>query len=394
MAEAIELAGDGIAAAMDGQLRPHPSEADRTDAFLPSPCVQNHAANLAFLPDGTLACVWFGGTMEGMGDISVRMSRLAPGAERWSPPERLSDEAGRSEQNPVLFVAPSGEVWLFYTSQPGGRQDLARVMRRRSADGGRTWDAAEALPLPPGTFVRQRPVVAGDGAWLLPGWSCAGRPGVPWNGSEDTAAVAVSRDGGRRWELVPVEGSLGAVHMNILPAGPGRWVALYRDRFAEHVRRSLSADDGRTWTAPAATSEPNNNSSIQAVRCRDGRIAMVYNPVSVAAGGPRRAGLYDEIEGGEQAPATAEPPARQAVWGVPRAPLTLAFSEDDGASFADRRDLATGSGACLSNNSREGLNRELSYPSIAEAPDGTLHVAFTHHRRAIRHLRLAPPRRG
>ena len=51
------------------------------DAYLPSPCIQNHAANLAFLPDGTLTCVWFGGTMEGMGDISVYMSRLAPGAD-------------------------------------------------------------------------------------------------------------------------------------------------------------------------------------------------------------------------------------------------------------------------------------------------------------------------
>jgi predicted neuraminidase len=391
MAETTERAGDAIGAAMDGRLRAHGSEADRMDAFLPSPCVQNHAANLTLLPGGELACVWFGGTMEGMGDISVWMSRLVPGGERWSAAERLTGSAGRSEQNPVLFVAPSGEVWLLHTSQPGGRQDLARVMRRRSTDGGRTWDAPEALLLPPGTFVRQPPVVAGDGAWLLPGWSCVGRPGAPWNGSEDTAVVAVSPDAGRTWEVRPVAGSLGAVHMNILPAGARRWVALYRDRFAEHVRRSLSEDDGRTWTAPEATAEPNNNSSIQALRCRDGRIAMVYNPVSAAAGGPRRAGLSDEIEGAEEA-AAADPPARQAVWGVPRAPLSLAFSADDGASFGPRRDLATGSGACLSNDSRTGLNRELSYPSIAETPDGALHIAFTHHRRAIRHLRLAPPR--
>ena len=319
-----ELAGEAIAAAMDGRLRAHASEAGRTDAFLPSPCVQNHAANLTLLPGGALACVWFGGTMEGMGDISVWMSRLPPGGDRWGAPERLSGEAGRSEQNPVLFVAPSGEVWLFYTSQPGGSQDRARVMRRRSADGGRSWDAAEALPLPPGTFVRQPPVVTAAGDWLLPGFRCVGRPGARWNGSEDTAVVAVSREGGAGWEVVPVPESVGAVHMNIVPAGLGRWVALYRDRFAEQVRRSVSEDDGRTWSAPAATSEPNNNSSIQAVRCADGRIAMVYNPTSAATASARRAGLYDEIEG--ETAAAAGPLVRQAVWGVPRAPLSLAFS--------------------------------------------------------------------
>ena len=73
---------------------------------------------------------------------------------------------------------------------------------------------------------------------------------------------------------------------------------------------------------------------------------------------------------------------------MPRAPLSLAFSGDDGETFAGRRDLETGDGYCLSNNSRDGLNREFSYPSILEAPDGALHVAFTYFRRAIKYLRL------
>jgi predicted neuraminidase len=69
---------------MNGLIGPHSAEQHRFDAFLPSPCVQNHAANLAFLADGTLTCVWFGGTMEGMGDISIYMSRLATGSDTWS----------------------------------------------------------------------------------------------------------------------------------------------------------------------------------------------------------------------------------------------------------------------------------------------------------------------
>lgn len=65
---------------MNGLLQAHAEDPARQVADLPSPCVQNHAANLMLLPDGTLGCVWFGGTMEGKSDISVFMSRLEPGA--------------------------------------------------------------------------------------------------------------------------------------------------------------------------------------------------------------------------------------------------------------------------------------------------------------------------
>jgi predicted neuraminidase len=74
---------------------------------------------------------------------------------------------------------------------------------------------------------------------------------------------------------------------------------------------------------------------------------------------------------------------------VARAPLSLAFSSDGGETFGDRLDLEIGDGYCLTNNSRDRLNRELSYPSISEAADGTLDIAFTYHRRAIKHVRLA-----
>lgn len=64
----------------DGIVRPQPQDARVETAMLPSSCPQNHAANLLPLPDGTLMCVWFGGTQEGIADISVWGSRLAPGS--------------------------------------------------------------------------------------------------------------------------------------------------------------------------------------------------------------------------------------------------------------------------------------------------------------------------
>ncbi|MDH4987378.1 exo-alpha-sialidase [Aminobacter anthyllidis] len=374
---------------MDGIVRP--ASSGRSEAFLPSPTVQNHAANLTLLPDGTIACVWFGGTMEGMGDISIYMSRLAPGSAVWSVPEKMSDDAQKSEQNPLLFNAPDGKVWLLFTSQTSGNQDGAVVKRRLSEDGGKSFGEVSVLCDTPGTFVRQPVIVNGRGEWLLPVFRCIGLPGTRWSGDVDTAAVLISTDAGTSWTMHDVADSIGAVHMNIVPLGGDEMVALYRNRFSEQVLRSRSFDDGRSWSAPEPTDLPNNNSSVQAVRTGDGRIAIVYNHANASMSDDRRLSLYDEIEGdeAETTSAVAEPAGRKAVWGVPRAPLSLAFSSDGGESFPERIDIETGDGFCLTNNSKDGLNREFSYPSILATPDGVIHVAFTYFRRAIKYVRLS-----
>jgi predicted neuraminidase len=384
-----ELTTREIEAAMDGRL--HDSRSGRVDAFLPSPTVQNHAANLHFLPDGRLACVWFGGTMEGMGDISVYMSTL--GQAGWSAARRLSDNLARSEQNPVLFNAPDGSVWLFHTSQPGGHQDQCEIVAKVSLDGGETFGPARRIGDFLGVFVRQPVRLGPDGQWLLPGFRCVTPAAGRWTGDIDSATMIVSPDEGQSWQAVDVEDSLGAVHMNPIAPLDGIMPAFYRDRYAQWVKRSCSTDGGLTWGAPEATDLPNNNSSVQAVRLMDGRIAMVLNPVSAAQSDARRASLYDEIpdETGETEATQAPTTGPKAVWGVPRAPLMLAISSDNGATFPQRLVLDDGTGHALSNNSAAGVNRELSYPSILQDSAGRLHIAYTYHRRAIRYVSLDCP---
>ncbi len=380
-----------VPALMTGEIIANSSEKGRADAYLHSPCIQNHAANLAFLPNGVLTCVWFGGTMEGMGDISIYMSRLEPGATRWSQPEKMSDDVAKSEQNPLVFNAPGGDVWLLYTSQTSGNQDGSVVKCRISADGGRTFGEVRVLCDIPGTFVRQPIVVNDRGTWLLPIFRCVGLSGERWTGDVDTAAVLISRDQGKSWAMTEVPDSIGAVHMNIVPIGGDKLVAFYRNRFSESVLSSRSTDGGEHWSAPQPIDLPNNNSSIQATKLENGVIAMVYNHCNALMSDARRLSLYDEIEGDQEvkvAPAEIVE-RRKAVWGVPRAPLSLAFSSDNGASFPRRVDLDTGDGYCLSNNSKDSVNREFSYPSIVQGPDGFIHVAYTYYRRAIKYVRLS-----
>ena len=383
-----------ISARMDGILRPRADYPGQVEAYLPSPCPQNHAANLMVLGDGALACVWFSGTQEGMADISVHISRLAPGATTWSATERLIDDPARSEQNPILFPVPNGDLWLLYTSQKSGNQDTAIVRRRISRDHGVTWSAPDTLIGDAGTFVRQPVQVLPNGDWLLGTFLCRTVPGVKWVGDDDISVLRISSDQGRTWRRVEVPDSLGCVHMNVVDAGNGALLALFRSRWADFIHAARSTDGGQTWSAPVPTELPNNNSSIQATRLADGRLALVYNHSSAANATDRRLSLYDEIEDDEDsvAPAADAPkPARTAFWGAPRAPMMLALSSDGGLSWPQRIEIDTGDGYCMTNNSTDRRNRELSYPSIHQSPDGALHIAFTYHRQAIKHVRLPLP---
>lgn len=364
------------------------------EADIPAICVQNHAANLMPLPNGDLACVWFGGTQEGVPDISIYFSRLAKGSSCWTVPVKLSNDPTRSEQNPILFPAPDGKLWLLYTSQRSGNQDTSIVRYRISEDGGQTWGAIGTLFDKAGTFVRQPVVVLDNGEWLVPVFYCRTRPGEKWVGNNDISAVLISPDRGQTWQEFEVPDSVGCVHMNIEKMPDGSLLALFRSRWADHIYASHSKDNGRTWSRPTPTELPNNNSSIQFTRLLNGHLAIVFNDISAEQATERRVSLYDEIEDEDDtgAPATVEPVAppagRTAFWGTPRAPMTLAISEDGGKTWPHKRNLEVGDGYCMTNNSEKQLNREYSYPSIKQTADGEIHIAYTYFRQKIKYVRV------
>ena len=376
------------ASSMPGRLHPAPGDAGRIDAYLPAATVQSHAANLLALANGDLLCAWFGGTQEGVPDISIYLSRLTAGSVTWTDPVKLSEDPTRSEQNPVLFAAPDGKLWLVYTAQLSGHQNTSIVRRRVSDDNGHTWGPIDTLFDKPGTFVRQPIVVAHDGAWLCPVFMCRVAPGERWSGNDDISVVMRSVDNGCSWSEHEVPGSVGCVHMNIQVLADGTAVALFRSRWADHVYMSRSSN-GIDWSEPRALALPNNNSSIQFTALANGHLALVFNNSSAANSTSRRASLYDDIEDAEDNGALRTQAASvhgTAFWGAPRAPMTLAISTDGGLTWPVMRNLETGDGYCMTNNSSEQLNREFSYPSIVQSQDGRLHIAFTYFRQRIKYV--------
>lgn len=374
----------------DGRLVTSVDDPQRREAMLPSECLQNHAANLLPLPNGDVLCVWFGGTQEGVADICIYLSRLTKGSDCWTPAQRLSDDPTRSEQNPVLFLAPDGVLWLLYTAQLAGNQNTAIVRYRQSLDAGHSWGKVATLLDEPGTFIRQPITVLANGDWLLPVFYCRTRPGEKWVGNNDNSAVKISCDRGQSWQDSPVPASTGCVHMNITPLADGSLLALFRSRWADSIYRSHSQDGGRSWSVPEPSELPNNNASIQVTTLANNHLALVFNAMSAEGAESRRLSLYDDIEDVDDEsvipPLTDE---RSAFWGAPRAPMTLAISDDGGRSWRWQRNLEVGDGYCMTNNSAQKRNREFSYPSIKQGMNGELHIAYTFYRQAIKYVCLS-----
>ncbi|WP_327581572.1 exo-alpha-sialidase [Nonomuraea sp. NBC_00507] len=315
-------------------------------AFLPAPHgPDSHAANLLHTTGGDLLCTWFSGPEEGHPGTDVLLSGLE--GDTWSEPQVIAADPARSEQNPVLFEA-DGTIWLLHTSSEPYDLPTAHVVARTSRDGGRTWSAPWVLF--DRTIVRHPPLIRDD-AWILPVYGAA-------------SSVMVSADHGETWAEHPVPGSEGLVQMTIADRGDGTLLGLFRSRRADSIYASVSAD-GLTWSIPEPTELPNNDSSVQLLALRDGRLALVYNHASleqyrwVTKDGQRR---------------------KKAL----RTPLNVAVSADGGKSWPSR--------VVVRKTDDEYWDNEYgySYPSVAEVR-GRIHVAYSYLRKTIRHEVIAWP---
>ena len=234
-----------------------------------------HAPAMVELPNGDLLCCWFAGTYEGSADVHIICSVLPHDGTKWLEPVDISGDPTRSEQNPSLFYGPDNAVWAMYTAQldrvegKDNMQFTAVVRCQKSTDGGKTWGAYTTVFPEEGTFCRQPIQVLSNGRWIFANWLCTdSAEGL----SGDPTAFRISDDEGKTWRMVMMPGSNGHVHANVIELEPGHLVAFMRNREAYRIHRSESFDWGETWSVPAPTPLPNNNSSISAVKLQSGQI--------------------------------------------------------------------------------------------------------------------------
>ncbi len=298
----------------------------RPSAGLP----QCHAATIVERADGALVSGWYAGAHEKARDVAIYGAVLPPDAEEWEARGVFADTPQFSEGNPVLYEDASRRLWLFFVTLLGDRWDTGQVKCAHSLDGGVTWNPPFYVCDEWGRMTACKPLTLPDGAILLPLYLEAGG-----------AFVLRTENLGQDWQTSMLVNTPGGVMQPALARrGDGSVLMYLRTCEADPgtVWQSVSGDGGRTWDAPTRAPLPNPNARLDLTRLASGRLAVAFN----------------------------DSPDQ-------RTPLTLALSEDDGASWPLRFDVESDAG-------------EFSYPALIQARDGLLHLVYTYRRTHIAHV--------
>jgi predicted neuraminidase len=313
-----------------------------------------HAANLAVLPGGQLAVVYFCGAREGAGDSVNMLQWLLPDGA-WSAPSVLTTEAGCSAGNAVLLPLTDGRTILFYTLSYARERVTwadALIHYRISENNCNSWGPRQTVSQEFGYICRQPGLVLSNGELLLPIYDNRGgsKPGYDGMGGNE-GSVIISGDAGQHWSRYGrMLSDAGTVQPCVVELPSGHLRAWLRTRNFWNgtnpdwacLYRTESLDYGRNWTHPVRTGIPNNNSSFQVIRLHSGALLLAFN--------------------------------NQA--GITRSPLNLALSYDDGETWPVGCELEP----------FDPSGAEYSYPALAQVAKGQIHIAYTYHRTHIKHV--------
>jgi predicted neuraminidase len=302
-----------------------------------------HPAAIGELANGDLYLVFFSGRGEYRDNsAAVFGARLKSGSKRWSRPERIASNPFHSLGNAVVWQAPDGVVWLFYVARYGELWSDSRITAKISRDNARTWSEPFQITFEAGTMVRNRPIVTGDGAYLLPVYHERGTD-TEVSDPNDTSFFLRFDPKTRQWtESNRVGSRLGNIQPAPAVIDGSHLVAFcrrggdYNGRPDGWLVRTESNDHGKTWTPGTDSEFPNPNAAVDFLRLQSGHHLLVYNNSFTN-----------------------------------RTPLTVALSTDGARTFPHRMDL------------QAKPDGDYGYPMALQTKDGRIHVSFTTDERTV-----------
>ncbi|MFZ2386465.1 MAG: sialidase family protein [Polaromonas sp.] len=353
-----------------------------------------HAASMVELRDGRLRAVWFSGSREGAGDVSIKSSVMDAASLRWGEESTLFDRRQIQQGlwryvkkigNPVIARAPDGSLLLWMVNVSLGGWAGSSVSWARSTDEGATWSEPRRLVTSPflniSTLVKGAPIFYENGEIGLP---------VYHEFVAKFAEILRINAQGRVLEKVRIPGSQTSLQPVVLVAGPRQAQVYMRSGNATALMTSATDDAGKTWTAAHASTWPNPDSALAAVVTGTGQQWLALNP------GPKNrevlALLQTDIGGSFDGvspwvvESSATPQARLSVGDYER--LLGIELKATGASEAQIQSYVASAKRQLCGV--DACSQEYSYPYLLQSRDGYLHLIYTWHRTRIKHVRLDP----
>ena len=359
-----------------------------------SPGQAVHAASLVELRDGRLRAVWFSGSREGAGDVTIQTSVMDPVNLRWSAESTLFDRQALQQGlwryvkklgNPVIARAPDGSLRLWMVNVSLGGWAGSSVSWARSSDEGETWSPPRRLVTSPflniSTLVKGTPVSFENGEIGLP---------VYHEFITKFGEILRIDSLGQVVDKVRIPGSRTGLQPVVLVSEPEKAQVYMRSGNATALMASETTDAGKTWSRAHANAWPNPDSALAGVVTNTGTQWLALNPAPrnreiLALLQTNAGGSFDRARPWVVESST-NPQVRTSESDYERL-LTQELKargtrDDEAAAYvaSARRQLCGG----------QSCSQEFSYPYLMQSRDGYLHLVYTWHRTRIKYVRLDP----
>jgi len=315
-----------------------------------------HCSGIVAFPDGELLSVFYWAITEANRKQAIYGVRKMPGENTWSPPFLVSkDKPNRMEGNPAIWIAPdTGKLWLFYVSAFGGWSTCTPRFKT-SDDRGHTWSKSTKLYWFISRGIKNPPILTSKGWYLL---------GAYVEFRDYFTVFFLSKDQGKIWRELPARVEVPPEHLppgfssehkgrivlqpTLVERADGSIFCLNRmSRPFGKMGQCESPDGGLTWTPATAGVLPNPGGGFHMLRLQSGNVAVIYNHSPTAETGDA----------------------------FMRNPVSVALSEDEGRTWAYRRNLCEYHSDDPSQP--DPFARSFGYPTMAQGADGRIHVTWS-----------------
>lgn len=334
----------------------------------------SHGSSIVALPNGDFIASWFQGSGERKSDdVRIMGARLEKGNKEWSKPFLMADTEGLPDCNPVLFLNSKNKLFLVWIAVQGNQWE-GSILRTRTTmnynkSGVPVWEWQDNILIKPGNeFVKEVEDKFKEMPELEHGWAAyaplydnlikeasknkvnrsigwmtrikpvileSGRIVLPlYSDGYNFSICAISDNDGETWRAsLPIVGR-GPIQPALAVKKNGDIVAYMRDSgdAPARVHKSVSKDDGMSWTYTEKTDIP-NTASVELHPLKDGRWAFVGNDISD--------GRYRVV---------------------------LMLSDNEGETWKWKEYLEDGV---------KGDRGSYSYPSLIQTEDGLVHITYT-----------------
>ena len=277
-----------------------------------------HGSSIIEAPNGDLLSCWFHGSGERTAnDVVIKGSRLKKGSNKWENVFEMADTPDLPDCNPVLWIDNNDKLWLFWIAVRANRWENSILRYKTSInylnEGAPDWNWQDDIIIKPGEKFSETIQLAFEehidepmwAEYALPyskliieaakdpekrqkGWMTrihplsleSGRILLPlYSDGYNVSLIAISDNNGKSWKASSPIVGLGPIQPSLVKKKNGHIIAYMRDSGTDPKRilKSISKDNGDTWSFATDTKIPNPSSSIEVLQLKNGNWIMACN---------------------------------------------------------------------------------------------------------------------